>query len=363
METAEVVIVGGGALGASVASHLADLGVTDIVVLERETLGAGSTGKSAGGVRTQFADELNIRIALRSLAELEAMGDEIELRPWGYLFLLDREEDVRTFRAGLALQRSLGVPARELAVDEARELVPQLELEGVLAATFCELDGYCSPDAVVQWYARRATAKGVRFRQGCAVTGIHAPGGRIERVDTDRGPIETSIVVCTAGAWSGEVARFVDVDLPVRGEPRHMWFTPQDAGLPAELPLTIDFTTSFYFHREGPGLVFGGREPRLEDIAEHAMRRLPVLAELPIQSSWWGYYEVSPDHNALVGESTRVSRFLYATGFSGHGFQQAPAVGEYVAELVAGLEPSLDLSAFDVERFARGQERREAFVI
>ena len=159
------------------------------------------------------------------------------------------------------------------------------------------------------------------------------------------------------------MAATAGVELPVKGEPRWMFFTPEDGGLPERLPLTIDFTTSFYFHREGPGLVFGGREQSLEELAVPASRRLPALLDLPVQSSWWGYYEVSPDHNAIVGEAAEPSRFLYATGFSGHGFQQAPAVGEHVAELVAGRVPTLDLSAFSLERFARGQTRPETFVI
>ena len=142
-----------------------------------------------------------------------------------------------------------------------------------------------------------------------------------------------------------------------------MWFSPADGGLPERLPLTIDFSTSFYFHREGPGIVFGGKEQTLEEVAEHGLHRLPLLAELPVQSSWWGYYEMSPDHNALVGRSAEPDGFFYATGFSGHGFQQAPAVGEHVAELVAGHEPTLDLSAFDVARFDRGTTRPETFVV
>ncbi|HEY7421642.1 MAG TPA: FAD-binding oxidoreductase [Gaiellaceae bacterium] len=363
METAEVVIAGGGAVGTSVAWHLAELGITDVVLLERDTLGSGSTAKSAGGFRMQFGDELNVRIAQRSLAELAAMGDEIELQQWGYLFLLDRDEDVAAFREALAMQQSLGVPARELTPAEALDIVPQLDLDGVLAATYCPLDGYCSPEAVVQWYARGAAERGVRIRQSAPLTGVRLRGGRIERVEAGGEEIATTTLVCTAGAWSGEIAAFAGVEVPVEGEPRHIWFTPTDGGLPAELPLTIDFSTSFYFHREGPGLVFGGRETALEEVAEHAARRLPVLTDLPIASSWWGYYEVSPDHNALVGESERVSRFLYATGFSGHGFQQAPAVGEHIAELIAGRAPTLDLAAFDVERFARGTPRRETVVI
>jgi sarcosine oxidase subunit beta len=357
VETREVVIVGGGAMGASVAWHLRELGVTDVVLLERDSLASGSTSRSAGGIRTQFSDELNIRIALRSLDEFERM-DGIEFRQYGYLFLLDRAEDVATFQDALALQHRLGVPSRELSIDEALEIVPQLDPEGLLAATYCELDGYASPESVVQWYAR-----GIDVRQGCEVTGVRVEAGRVAGVETSKGPIACSTVVCCAGAWSRELAAMAGFDLPVEGERRHMWFCPEDGGLPERLPLTIDFTTSFYFHREGPGLVFGGKEEALEDVAEHAARRLPVLVDLPVQSSWWGYYEMSPDHNALVGRAGAIEGFFYATGFSGHGFQQAPAVGEHVAELVAGRDPTLDLTAFDAARFERGLARPESFVI
>ena len=138
-----------------------------------------------------------------------------------------------------------------------------------------------------------------------------------------------------------------------------MWFSPEHGGLRDDLPLTIDFSTSFYFHREGPGIVFGGREAELEESPSTRSLRLPLIAELPIQSSWWGYYEVSPDHNAIVGEASAPGRFLYATGFSGHGFQQSPAIGEHLAQLVRGERPTLDLGAFALERFARGEQRAE----
>jgi sarcosine oxidase subunit beta len=357
VETREVVIVGGGAMGASVAWHLRELGVHDVVLLERDSLASGSTGRSAGGIRTQFSDELNVRIALRSLEEFERM-EGIDFRQHGYLFLLDREEDVASFQDALALQHRLGVPSRELSVAEALAIVPQLEPEGLLAATYCDLDGYATPEAVVQWYAR-----GIDVRQGCEVTGIDVGAGRVAGVQTTQGRIAAGAVVCCAGAWSREVAALAGAELPVTGEKRWMWFTPEDGGLPRQLPLTIDFTTSFYFHREGPGLVFGGREQTLEELAGPAARRLPVLAELPVQSSWWGYYEMSPDRNALVGEAAEPARFFYATGFSGHGFQQSPAVGEHVAELVTGRTPTLDLSAFDVARFERGLLRPETFVV
>jgi sarcosine oxidase subunit beta len=356
-ETADVVVVGGGAMGASVAWHLRQLGIENAVLLERDVLASGSTSKSAGGFRTQFADELNVRIALRSLEELERM-DGVELHQHGYLFLLDDSADVARFQDALALQHRLGVPSRELSVEEALAIVPQIDPDGLLSATYCELDGYVTPEDVVQWYA-----SGADVHQGCALTGIDVRDGRIVGVQTSRGPIATETVVCCAGAWSPQVGALTNVDIPVHGERRWTHFTPADGGLPQRLPLTIDFSTSFYFHREGPGLAFGGPEQTLEELAVPAVRRLPVLAELPVQSSWWGFYEVSPDHNAIVGEAAEPSRFLYATGFSGHGFQQAPAVGEHVAELVAGVQPTLDLSPFSVDRFARGEARPEAFVI
>ena len=345
-------------MGASVAWHLHELGVDDVVLLERDSLASGSTSRSAGGFRAQFADELNVRIAVRSIGELRRFGDEIDLKQYGYLFLLDDEAALEDFRGALALQQGLGVPARELTPAEAGELVPQLETGDLVGATYCPWDGYCTPEALVHAYAR-----GLDVRQSCAAERIVVRGGRVEAVETSRGAIATGCVVCCAGAWSAEIASTAGVEIPVAGEPRHMWFTPEDAGLPERLPLTIDFSTGFYFHREGQGLAFGGREPRLEDVAEHAARRLPALAELPIQSSWWGYYEVSPDHNAIVGETAEPSRFLYATGFSGHGFQQAPAVGEHLAELVVGREPTLDLAAFAADRFAQGALRPETFVI
>jgi glycine/D-amino acid oxidase-like deaminating enzyme len=370
---AEVVIIGGGAVGASTAFHLATGGVADVVVLERETLASGSTSRSAGGARLQFADELNVRLSLRSLEEFERwdalIGEHVSFVPEiafhqvGYLFLLDTPDLVETFRGALAVQQAHGVPSRELTPAEAAEIVPQLELDRILAATFCPRDGHMSPESVVQGYAAAAVARGARVRQGCPAIGIEQAGGRITGVRTEQGTIATDTVVCAAGAWSREVGEMIGIEIPVHGEPRHMWFSPENGGLRDDLPLTIDFTTSFYFHREGPGIVFGGREVALEDVAEHALERLPLILDLPIQSTWWGYYEVSPDHNAIVGELSAPGRFLYATGFSGHGFQQSPAIGEHLAQLIRGEQPEFDLGGFALERFARGEQRAERFVV
>src|SRR5262245_15987156 len=209
-------------MGASVTWHLRQLGVENAVLLERDVLASGSTSKSAGGFRTQFADELNVRIALRSLEELERM-DDVELHQHGYLFLLDDPDDVARFQDALALQHRLGVPSRELSVEEALAIVPQIDSEGLLAATYCELDGYVTPEDVVQWYAR-----GADVRQSCELTDIDVDDGRIVGVQTTQGAIATETVVCCAGAWSREVGDMVGVDIPVRGEPRWMHFTPTD---------------------------------------------------------------------------------------------------------------------------------------
>lgn len=367
-----MVIIGGGAVGASTAFQLALLGITDVTLLERGQLAGGSTAKSAGGARLQFADELNIRIGERGMRDFEGwqelIGAHVDFVPdiafhqVGYLFLLSDEQQLATFRAALEVQHRLGVPSRELTPAEAGAMVPQLVTDDLVGATFCPRDGHMSPEAVVQGYAAAAAAHGVRVRQGVEATGIRVEDGRITAVETAEGAIATDTVVCAAGAWSREVAAMAEVEVPVEGEARWMWFSPEAGGFGDDLPLTIDFTTGFYAHREGPGLVFGGRESEIEDVAVHALHRLPVIGELPIQSQWWGYYENSPDHNAIVG-ATGLPGLYVGTGFSGHGFQQSPAVGEHLAELIAGRPLSIPMEPFGLDRFSRGEQRVETFIV
>ena len=310
----------------------------------------------------EFAEDIafvgRLEDARRLLQEAHAGFEEI-----GYLFLLDDVIHLQQFRAALALQESLGVDSRELTVDQARELVPQIETHELVGATYSPRDGRAMPEAVVQGYAAAAAERGVRIRQGVAVQKIPTLGNKILGVETSAGRVRTDTVVCTAGIWSRELAHLVGVELPVTGEPRWMHYAADAGDLAERVPLTIDFTSGFYFHRDGPGLVFGGREPTIEGVATHATRRLPLLTDLPIQSSWWGYYEMSPDRNGIVGEAHEPRRFLYATGFSGHGFQQCPAVGEHIAELIAGREPTIDLSPISAARFADGKPRPERFVV
>jgi sarcosine oxidase subunit beta len=365
--SAEVVVVGGGIMGASALYHLARAGCRDCVLLERETLGSGSTSRAAGGIRAQFSDELNIRIALECIRRFERFAEEpggdIDLKQWGYLFLLTREEEVERFRRSVELQQSLGVPARLLTAEEALAIVPALAVDDVLAATFCPLDGYATPEAAVQAYASAAARLGATIVQGCPAERIAVEHGCVVGVETSEGTIATNRVVLAAGVWTRELGRTAGVEIPVEGEARHVFFTEPGDPLPHELPLTIDFATSFYFHREGKGLLFGGREQSLEELAPAAVHRLPVLEEIEVRGGWWGYYEMSPDHNAIVGATPDPEGLVYATGFSGHGFQQGPVIGEHVALLALGLPTPFDLSAFALERFERGTIRPELNVI
>jgi sarcosine oxidase subunit beta len=375
---AEVVVVGGGVVGTSVAFHLAEAGV-DVLLLERNELASGSTSRAAGGVRAQFSDPLNIALGLRSLEAFarfpERPGAEIDLERVGYLFLLDREEDVSAFDRGVALQNAHGVPSRFVTLEEAAALSPLAGLEGVLAATYSPLDGHASPEAVVQGYAAGARRHGATVVTGCEVTGITVRDASIRGVETGLGTVETEVVVCAAGPWSAELGRMVGLELPVEPVLRQIGFTGPAPDLPAHVPMTIDFTSGFYFHREGPGLLFGMADRSqapgfdapvdpswLDQVTAVAERRLPRLLEMGMAGGWKGYYEVTPDHNALIGEAS-ISRFLYATGFSGHGFLQAPATGEIVRDLVLRREPVLDVAPLSVERFARQAPRPEHNVV
>ena len=377
--SADVVVVGGGVIGTSVAFHLAEAGV-DVCLLERDQLASGSTSRAAGGFRAQFSDPLNIAIGLRSIEAFTRFGErpgaEIDLHQVGYLFLLDREQDVAAFESSIALQNELGVPSRFVDLAEVRELCPLAGLDGVLAAAYCALDGHASPEAVVQGYAAGARAHGASVLTGCALTNVLLDHSEIRRVETSRGTIETGVVVCAAGVWSPEVARTAGVQLPVVPYLREVGFTGPTPGLPERIPLTVDFSTGLYFHREGPGLLFGMADPEqpagldapadpawLERVMEVAERRLPTLLDMGIAGGWKGHYEVTPDHNALVGESPAASRFLYATGFSGHGFLQGPAVGEIVRDLILGETPFVDITPLSVDRFARSVPRPEHNVI
>jgi len=374
-EQASVVVIGGGVMGASAAFHLAEAGVPDVVLLEKDALGSGSTSKAAGGVRAQFSDAINIELGLRSLEAFQRFGDrpgqEIDLEQVGYLFLLDNPDAVSGFEESVRLQNAHGVPSRMVSPEEAAELSPLISPEGLLAGVFSAAAGYCTPESVVLGYASAARRLGARTVTGCAATGVETAGDRITAVVTDAGRIQTDTVICAAGAWSREVGEWVGVDLPVTPLRRQIVVTEPVLDLPREFPMTLDFATTFYFHREGAGLLIGMSDPdeepgfRLERddawlsrLSEAIERRAPRLMDVGLATGWAGLYEMTPDHNALIGEAGDVGRFLYATGFSGHGFLQGPAVGEVLRDLYLGQRPFVDVAPLDARRFSSDEELR-----
>ena len=378
--TADAVIIGGGCMGASVAFHLARRGVGNVVLVEREAqLGTGSTGRNAGGVRHQFSHEANIRLSLESIRALEQFEDltgfPADLHQDGYLFLLNRPESVDTFERNVKLQRSMGIDVEWLNGDDAARLAPGLRTDGVLAATFCGRDGIADPNGVTMGFARAAQQLGVAIERHTEVTGIEVSSGRVERVLTSRGPISTPIVVNAAGPHARGIGAMAGVDVPVDPYRRHIFITNAVVGVPASRIMVIDFDTTFYFHREGAGVLFGMGEPGeqptfdmtvqwdfLPRVIDVAMRRLPALAEASVSHSWAGLYEMTPDANPLIGESAQSGLYLI-TGFSGHGFQHSPAAGRILADVVTGVEPGIDLAAFAPGRFAGRSEGGERYVV
>ena len=381
METADVVIAGGGVMGCALAYQLARRGV-DVVLFERAELGSQSTGKCAGGVRQQFSNEENVRLqmlAVRLLKDFEAeVGAPSDFHQIGYLFVLDRPQHVEQFRGMVEMWHRAGLSdARWMDAAEAARLVPVLNVEDVLGCTFCPSDGIASPAGVTSGYAAAARRLGARIHEGVAVTGVEVAGGRVTGVRTDRGEVATRVLFDCAGAWSAEIGRMAGVDVPVQPYRRHVFMTDAMPSVPRTTPMTVDFATSFYFHPEGDGVLFGMSdrdEPPtfnqdvnwefLEKAIDVAARRAPrIVEQASVRTAWAGLYETTPDNQAILGPVAAVDGFWCACGFSGHGFMQAPAAGLLLAQLLTEGTSDIDLAPFSHARFAAGHLVGERNVI
>jgi sarcosine oxidase subunit beta len=410
-ETADVVIIGSGIVGSSVAYHLAEQGCTNVLVIEREAhQGKGSTGKSMGGVRAQFSTPVNIQMSRYSIDFFsrfaEVVGHPADYRAHGYLFCATSERHLEYLKANRERQIALGVNNVELVTrEDIAKFVPQLRVDDILGGTFCQTDGFVDPHSVMMGFMSNARERGVRLWLDTQVTGIEvepAPPGtkgvntgtagvppassyptdrsrRIVGVTTTRGHISTPIVVNAAGPWAAQVANLAGTELPVEPLRRQLVPTEPFDGLPQRFPMVIDMSTGFHFRREGKGILLAWNDPEetpgfktdfdpgfVEKILTRAADRVPRLAEAEVnpRRAWAGLYEMTPDHHAIIGPAPDVHGLYFVNGFSGHGVMHSPASGRITADLILNGDSQLiDPTQLNVNRFAAGKLLEETAVL
>jgi sarcosine oxidase subunit beta len=371
--TASVVVVGGGVVGCSIAYHLARRGQRDVLVLEQEAVGSGTTSKAAGGIRSQFPTETEVRFSLEAIGVFERFQEEfgvdIGYRRIGYLFLVSDPADLAGFRERMALQRRLGVDVREITPADAKAIVPALRVDDLIAAVWGPTDGMAGPAEVTAGFARRARELGARIVEGVEVTAITVERGRAQGVKTSAGSVSAPVVINAAGPAAARVGRLAGVTVPVQPRRRHIFYTEPFPEIPGPVPLTTDRASGFYFRKEmeqlllSPGDVEDIGEDftvpvdraRIDETVEKALHRVPIVEKARIAGGWAGLRPLTPDDHAIIGWAPGLEGFFLAVGFGGHGFQHSPATGRHVAEWLLHGRSSLDLSLFDPGRFAAGR--------
>ncbi len=391
MKRADIVIIGGGIIGINIAYQLALRGAANVLVLERDTLASGSIGRAMGGIRQQFADELDIRFSLEGVRFYEQFTGERNpsrltstmpprFLQYGYMFLCTTPQSWQAMQRNAALQQSIGVPTQLLTAAEAQQRVPQLIVDDVLGATFCPTDGYSDPVGIIHALAEEARVRGVTISEHEPVEEIIVEHGRVQAVRIPQETISTPLVINATGVYAPFIARLAGInDLPVRPLRRQLLLTEPFADLPEDVPMVVDLVTSFHFRRRDGGVVFAlplppePEEERLNQalapeafaltvddnfwplLQQHARRRCPTLAHARVARTWSGLYEMTPDEEPVLGK-TEVEGFLCACGFSGHGFMHAPMAAKLITELILdGASKTLDIEQFSIERFRTGK--------
>jgi len=377
---AEVVIIGGGIMGLSTAYYLARAGCRDIVLVERDLLAQASTGLSVGGIRQQFSHPANIILSQKSIEVFEnfqeEFGQDISFHQVGYLFLAQQDQTWKDFLAGVEQQKAYGVQVEICQPSEIEHRWPYLYVSDLKGGTLSPRDGYADPYLVAMGFAQAARKLGVSLEEKTEAVGIEIKEGRIRKIQTNRGAIYTHIVVNSAGAWAKEVAKMAGLDLPINPYRRQVFVTKAFPDITEPIPLVIDMDNSFYFRREGAGILMGKNDPeeppsfntnldwsRLEEVTAAAIHRVPILEKAEILKGWAGLYAVTPDSNPIIGALSEIEGFFCAAGFSGHGFQHGPAVGQILSEFILKRKTEFDLSPFTYGRFKREELKGERRVI
>ncbi len=380
-DTAEAVIIGGGIIGCATAFELAERGMKDVIVLEKDYLTAGSTGRCAAGVRQQWGLEMNIRLARGSCKMLERLEEElqypysIEFNQSGYLVLAFSAAQMRQFERNVRVQRSIGTPSRVVDLEEAREVVPHLRTDELVGATFCPEDGHANPFHTTMAYAQAARRLGVQISTRTEATGIDTSGSRVVGVETDRGYISTPIVYNAAGPYSRRVAAMAGVGIPVYSE-RHQILVTEPVA-PYQGPMVISLEHGIYCQQTPHGSFITGlgdpSEARginceatwefAEELAHMVVGILPPLAELRVVRQWAGQYNITPDAQPILGGISGLDGYHMAVGFSGHGFMVGPMTARLMAQTITGEKPDMDISMLDLGRFEREELIHEPSVV
>jgi sarcosine oxidase subunit beta len=384
MHTADVVLIGGGIVGSSIAYHLVSAGCKSVLVIERETAqGKGSTGKSMGGVRAQFSTPVNIQMSLYSIPFYasfeEQLGYPCDYRPQGYLFCATNDKHLAYLRANYERQVSMGLKnVRLVAGEEIRSMFPQLRADDIVGGSFCSTDGFVDPYSAMVGFMTWASDHGAALWKNAGATGITRKNGAFE-IATTRETVSTRAVVNCAGAWAAPIAKMVGIDLPV--EPLRRMLVPTEPfdQFPHTAPMIIDMSTGFHFRPESRGFLLAWNDPEetpgykpdfeasfIEKILIRAADRVPVFENVEInpKRAWAGLYEMTPDHHPILGESPEVPGFFFANGFSGHGVMHSPATGKILSDLIlAGKTDLIDASLLNFSRFAEGRTIHETAVL
>lgn len=378
--TADVAVIGGGIMGLSTAYYLARHGISDVVVLEKDLLAQASTGLSVGGIRQQFSRPANIHLSQQSLHVFEhfeeEFGIDIQFCQDGYLFVARKEETWKEFLINVEIQKQHAVPVEVLSPEKIKRQFSYLNVSDLKGGTFCPKDGFADPYLVAMGFADSARKLGVRIEEGTKVTHVRTKDGKVLGVETSKGPVAAPVVVNVAGPWGGEVAQMAGFDLPVKPFRRQVFATKSFDAIPQPIPMIIDQDVSFYFRGYEPGLLMGMSdrdEPSsfythvdrnfLEKVVEAAIHRAPILEKAEILRGWGGLYTITPDDNPIIGMIPGLEGFFCAIGFSGHGFQQAPAVGLILSELIIQGQTGFDLKSFAYDRFQKFKYKREKRIV
>jgi len=378
---AEIIIIGAGVIGTSIAYHLAKLGCRDVIVLEKEdTIGSGSTAKAAGGVRQQFCTEVNIRLSIESIKAFKRFEEEIGSPPdfhqCGYLRFVSTEEESQWLHQIVALQQKLGVEVYLLSPGEAKEMIPALNIDDVSGAVYCPTDGKVDPYSVVQGYASAARRLGARIYTGIEVVGIKTTKGhQVQGVLTNEGEVEAAIVVNAAGPYAGLIGKTVGLDIPVHPHKKQTFYTAPLDEIQKDAPIIMDLHGSLFIKREGSGLSITGTDPDQPEglditfswncflkIAERVLHRFPFMADVGIRRGEAGLHPDTPDTSAILGDVPEVGGLYLACGFNSQGVMHSPAVGRLMAEYILGIGSDPAISLLRLSRFRDGALQKEGLL-